>query len=99
MIITKQKGKETRIIHHNVRLSGSGVLQGQKQFHPAFGISCEYHEGLDLHLHARHQSNIGHFLQPRVSGGVHDQVSEGVKFELEFQRKFLSIPILKKTHI
>lgn len=38
-----------------------------RQFYPALGISCEYLEGLDLHLYARHQSNIGHFLQPRWS--------------------------------
>lgn len=54
-------------------------------------------EGLDLCLHARHQSNIGCFVQPRVSDGVHDQVGKGDKFELELQRKFLAVLILQQT--
>lgn len=45
----------------------SDSATNSRQFYPAFGISCEYLEWLDLHLYARHQSNIGHFLQPRWS--------------------------------
>ncbi|KAJ7399321.1 hypothetical protein BTVI_116134 [Pitangus sulphuratus] len=43
-------------------------------------------EGLDLHLHARHQSNIGCFLHLRVSDVVQDQVGKGDKFELWLKR-------------
>lgn len=62
----------------------SDWVTNSSQFYLPFGLAVNtlHTEGLDFCLHARHQSNMGHFVQPRVSDGVHDQASKGDKFEL-----------------
>lgn len=73
------------MILHSVEVE-SDRATNSRQFYPVFGIICEYLEGLDLHLYARHEWNVGYFLQSRVSDRVHDQVGKGVNFDLDFQR-------------
>lgn len=85
-----QRNKKNADISSTMMSGSVGVesdrATNSKQFYPAFGINCECFEGMDFHLCARHLLNIGHFLQPRVSDGVHDQVGERVNFDLDFQR-------------
>lgn len=67
VLMTKQKGKETtKIMSGSVEVEPDRVTNS-RQFYSDFRINCEYLEGLDLHLYAGHQSNIGHFLQPKWS--------------------------------
>lgn len=107
-MLTNQKGKETgkmqtscppqRQARWEWSLTGS---QTPASFTLPLGLAVNtlHTEGLELCLHARHQSNIGHFVRPRVSDRVCDQVGEGDKFELELQRKFLAVLILQQTKL
>lgn len=94
-MVTNQKGKETG------KLQTSCPPQHQAQWEwclngsqnpDSFGlpalvlaVNTLHTEGLYLCLHAEH--HIGHFVQPRVSNGVHDQIGEEDIFELELGKE------------
>lgn len=102
MMLTNQKGKETG------KMQTSYPPQSQTQWEwnltepqtPAsftlpLGLAVNTLYSERLCLYARHQPNIGHFVQPRLSERVHDPVGKGDKFELELQREFSAVLILQ----